>query len=72
MSHNSIYPTFTGEQISEILSASDGPAQILYALLAGTGMRIGEAFGSGTERHLRKQTLRHRAHAIRQFHEQIG
>ena len=35
--------TLTGKQITESISAAEGPAQILYALLAGTGMRVGEA-----------------------------
>ena len=37
-------PSFTAEEISTILSEAEGQDQLLYALLAGTGLRIGEAF----------------------------
>jgi integrase len=37
-------PSFTAEEINTILSESEGQDQLLYALLAGTGLRIGEAF----------------------------
>ena len=36
-------PTLTGEEITKIVSKSDGQFQVLLALLAGTGMRIGGA-----------------------------
>src|SRR5690242_21345578 len=35
-------PAFTAEQVKAIVGA-DSPYRVLYALLAGTGMRIGEA-----------------------------
>ena len=37
-------PTFTPDQVTAILDANT-PYRILYAILAGTGMRIGEALG---------------------------
>jgi hypothetical protein len=42
-------PTFTAEQISTIISKAEGPYQVLYALLAGTGLRIEEAFARQVE-----------------------
>lgn len=36
---------FTEEQLKEIIKASDGQNRALFATLAGTGMRIGEAAG---------------------------
>ena len=36
-------PTFTPEQVGKIISVAQGHYAVLYALLAGTGMRIGEA-----------------------------
>jgi integrase len=38
-------PMFTTEQVSQIVSRASGQYRVLYALLAGTGMRIGEALG---------------------------
>lgn len=38
-------PTFTSEGVTGILAASEGQWRMLYALLAGTGLRIGEAAG---------------------------
>jgi integrase len=42
---NQHQPTFTPEQMTAIVQKATGQEQILYALLAGTGLRIGEAFG---------------------------
>lgn len=36
-------PIFTAEEVTRIVSTSEGQFSILYALLAGTGLRIGEA-----------------------------
>jgi integrase len=36
-------PTFTAEDIVKIISAASGMLRVLFALLSGTGMRIGEA-----------------------------
>lgn len=36
---------FTEEQLKKIIEAAEGQHRILFALLAGTGMRIGEAAG---------------------------
>jgi integrase len=38
-------PTFTPEQMTAIVQKATGQEQILYALLAGAGLRVGEAFG---------------------------
>ncbi len=38
-------PTFTPEEITAIAQKAAGQEQILYSLLAGTGLRVGEAFG---------------------------
>ena len=36
---------FTQEQLKQIIEAASGQYRVLFALLAGTGMRIGEAAG---------------------------
>ena len=38
-------PSFTGEDLTQIVAAAKGQFQVLYALLGGTGLRIGEAAG---------------------------
>jgi integrase len=38
-------PMFSATAIAAIVERSSGPEQMLYALLAGTGMRVGEALG---------------------------
>jgi integrase len=38
-------PTFTGEEVSAVVASSEGQYQMLYALLGGTGLGIGEALG---------------------------
>ena len=42
-------PTFTAEEVDSIISSAEGQYQILYALLAGTGLRIEEAFALQVE-----------------------
>ena len=42
---NQYQPTFTEGTMSAIVEKADGQEQVLYALLAGTGFRIGEALG---------------------------
>ena len=42
---NQKQPTFTAETMSAIVEKTYGQDQVLYALLAGTGLRVGEAFG---------------------------
>jgi integrase len=42
---NQKQPTFTAETMSRIVESASGQDQMLYALLAGTGLRVGEAFG---------------------------
>ena len=37
-------PVFSAEEISTIISKAEGQYQVLYSLLAGTGLRIEEAF----------------------------
>src|SRR5437667_6597749 len=36
-------PTLTSEQVAAILARAESPYRVLFALLAGTGLRIGEA-----------------------------
>jgi len=36
-------PTLESEQVSEVISKAEGRYKVLYALLAGSGLRIGEA-----------------------------
>ena len=38
-------PTFTPEAMTAIVEKASGQDQVLYTLLAGTGLRIGEALG---------------------------
>jgi integrase len=42
-------PTFAAEEVSTIISKAEGQYQVLYALLAGTGLRIEEAFALQVE-----------------------
>jgi integrase len=37
-------PAFTLEEITKIINEAIGQFQVLYALLAGTGLRVGEIF----------------------------
>jgi len=45
---NQRQPTFAAEAMSAIVQKADGQEQVLYALLAGTGLRIGEALALET------------------------
>jgi len=36
-------PTLTAKRVSEVIAGAEGKYRVLYALLAGTGLRIGEA-----------------------------
>jgi integrase len=38
-------PTFTSETMSAIVRSATGMSKVLFAVLAGSGLRIGEAFG---------------------------
>jgi len=42
---NQHQPTFTPETMSSIVASAKGQERVLYALLAGSGLRIGEALG---------------------------
>jgi integrase len=42
-------PYFTDEQLQQIINTAEGQNRVLFALLAGTGMRIGEAAGLHVE-----------------------
>jgi integrase len=42
---NQKQPTFTADVVSAIVQKASGQDQVLFALLAGSGLRIGEAFG---------------------------
>jgi len=42
-------PVFTAKEIETIISKAEGQDRLLYAVLAGTGLRIGEAFALKVE-----------------------
>jgi integrase len=42
-------PTFTPETVSSIVSRAEGQTKVLLALLAATGLRMGEALGLGVK-----------------------
>ena len=42
-------PSFTSEQVTSILSKTNGPAQMLILLAAATGLRLGELLGLSVE-----------------------
>ncbi len=42
-------PTFTSEQVQQIVLRADGQFAVLYALLAATGLRVGEALALEVE-----------------------
>lgn len=50
-------PTFTAEEIQQIISRADGQFAVLYTLLAATGLRVGEALALEAQ-HYRGGTLR--------------
>ena len=45
-------PTFSGDEVQRIVSSAEGQYRMLYALLAGTGMRIGEVSGLEIDKHI--------------------
>jgi len=45
-------PTFSAEVVQEIVSSAREQYQMLYSLLAGTGMRMGEVSGLEIEKHI--------------------
>lgn len=45
MAEKQYQPTFSAETISAIVEKAAGREQVLYPLLAGTGLRVGEARG---------------------------
>jgi integrase len=45
-------PTFSAEDVQRIVSSANGQYQMPYALLAGTGMRIGEVSGLEIDKHI--------------------
>jgi integrase len=49
-------PTFTAEEIQQIISRADGQFAVLYTLLAASGLRIGEALALQVE-HYQSGTL---------------
>ena len=49
---NQHQPTFSTETVSAIAANAEGQERVLYALLAGTGLRIGEALGLDTGKHI--------------------
>jgi integrase len=49
---NQHQPKFSSETMSSIVQSTPGQYRALYALLAGTGLRIGEAFGLEVGKHI--------------------
>lgn len=49
---NQRQPAFKPDMVSSIVGSADGQEQVLYALLAGTGLRIGEALGLEIDKHI--------------------
>lgn len=49
---NQHQPKFSSETMSSIVQTTTGQYQVLYALLAGTGLRIGEALGLEIGKHI--------------------
>jgi len=49
---NQNQPTFSAETVTSIIAKADGQERILYALLAGTGLRVGEALGLEIGKHI--------------------
>jgi integrase len=49
---NQRQPTFSAETVTSIVKNAGGQEQFLYALLAGTGLRIGEALGLEIGKHI--------------------
>lgn len=49
---NQRQPAFKAETMSSIVSNTEGQEGVLYALLAGTGLRIGEALGLEVGKHI--------------------
>jgi integrase len=49
---NQRQPKFTTETMSTIVENASGQHRVLYALLAGSGLRIGEALGLGVGKHI--------------------
>lgn len=45
-------PYFTAEMVSAIISQADERGRVLYSLLGGTGLRIGEALGLEIDKHI--------------------
>src|SRR5712691_5135060 len=45
-------PTFSAETVSSIVAKAGGQERVLYALLAGTGLRVGEALGLELGKHI--------------------
>jgi len=49
---NQRQPTFSAEAVTSIVKNAGGQERILYALLAGTGLRVGEALGLELGEHI--------------------
>ena len=47
-------PTFTSAEVEQIISKAEGQSRVLYALLAATGLRVGEALALEVQHFARK------------------
>ena len=45
-------PAFTSEEVTKIITEANGQFQVLYALLAGTGLRVGEILALEINKHI--------------------
>ena len=45
-------PAFTSEEVTKIVAKADGQSQILFALFAGAGIRVGEMCGLEIDKHI--------------------
>ena len=51
-------PTFSSEEVTAIVAVAEGRYQVLYTLLAGTGLRIAEALALEIDKHLDGTTIK--------------
>jgi integrase len=50
-------PTFSAEEVKRIVSSAKGQYPMLYAVLAGTGMRMGEVSGLEIDKQISQDAL---------------
>ena len=65
-------PAFDAEQINKLIAESDGEEQMLYILLATTGLRIGECLALETRHVLNGGRTLHIEQAVNRFGKIVG